>query len=468
MTGKKKIEELGRVSTLNNGTVLPIAYYNSGTDRFVTRGISFLDFITNLPTPSGGDVLYGNVYFVDAIHGDDGTGAIGNLNKPYTSITTAISAAVTAGFNSSNRAIIWIRSGVYSSIIGLADGIDMYWDTNTLYYGELRDNGATVNVNVYGNCIFKGSRALFTTGNSTISLQFDYGDVSDAFVIASPPTESFLNIEANYIRATGVATGYGNSFRGKSNVTMKLRDYGTSFYTFFDIRSSYSGKFRAYIPETRLENGGANVADFKNCVYIRSCSNADIEINTNWVNYIPSYPSMYGVCVIGSAVGSKITLNGNINALDSIAVFFAAGDANTTLIFEGDISTTYKVFDITNIGKIKIRNSNILQTTNTAQHVFAMTAASSVSLQCQNVTIVSESSTNNIFNCSDDSAELYAINTYAYKTVGTGSFTNGNTSWDVVLVNCICNVDMVDATSTNLITAAGMGFEFDTQFKLIN
>lgn len=466
INGKKKIEELGRVSSLNDGSVFPIAYYNPGTDRFVTRGISFLDFVANLPTPGGGggDVLYGNVYFVDTQYGDDGDGAIGNFNKPYQSITTAITAAVNAGFNASNRALIWIRSGVYSSIISLADGIDMYWDTNTQYYGELRDNGVAVNVNVYGHCIFRGTRALLNQGDSTISIEFDYADVISAFVIGAPPTESFLTFSGNYIRSAALGTGYANSLRGKANMSMTLRHYGTCVHSFFDIRNSYSGKLRAYIPEIILENGDLYGADYKNCIYVRAAVGADIKIYANLVNLNPSYPSVYGLWAVGYAATSRIELKGDIDALDSPAMYIVPQDNTAHHFYSGNVTTTNNAVVMYNLGHLTMRNVNIIQDHDAITNVFELSTA--CTLQLQDVSVYTSSTTNNIFNCTDDATNLYATNTYAYKPTGTGMFTNGTTSWDVRLVNCMSNIDMNDGTTTNLISSPGMGFAFDAEFRL--
>jgi hypothetical protein len=467
INGKKKIEELGRVSSLNDGTILPIAYYNSGTDRFVTRGISFLDFVANLPTPGGGgggDVLYSNTYFVDAINGNDGTAVRGNFNKPYQSVMAAIFAAQNDGATVFSRALVSIRSGEYYGNVTLLSGVDIYCDHKTIFYGEMRDGGAAVNVNVYGHAVFKGTRALYNQGNSTINLEFDYADVVSAFVIASPPTESTLTFSGNYIRSAALGTGYGNSLRGKANMTMTLRDYGTCVHSFLDIRNSYSGKLRLYAPEIILENGDLYGSDYKNCIYVRAAVGADIKIYANLVNKNAAYTSAYGLWAVGYAATSYITLKGDITALDSPGMFIVPQDDSAHHFYEGNITTTNTAVIMYNMGHLTLRNTNILQDHDSVVNVFEISTA--CTLQLQDVNVISNSTTNNIFNCIDDATKLYAINTYVYKTTGTGQFTNGNVSWDVRLVNCMSNIDMNDATTTNLISSTGMGFAFDTQFKL--
>jgi len=60
----------------------------------------------------GSPVPYSNVCFVDRVNGNDGTGVINILDRPFLTISAArTAAAALTGISSTNRALVYIRRG---------------------------------------------------------------------------------------------------------------------------------------------------------------------------------------------------------------------------------------------------------------------------------------------------------------------------------------------------------------------
>jgi hypothetical protein len=108
----------------------------------------------------GGTVNYANVIFVDSTNGNDGTGSANDFSKPYASIDYALTIAAGLSPNYYNRALIYVRKGLYSvgpqyAPTTLVDYADFYCEVGCVLqggYGRISDQGspAAVNVNFMG------------------------------------------------------------------------------------------------------------------------------------------------------------------------------------------------------------------------------------------------------------------------------------------------------------------------------
>jgi hypothetical protein len=124
-------------------------------------------YITSAPP-----VLTGNVAYVDAVSGNDSTGAVGNFSLPYATLLAAQTAAV-AGTT------IVVRPGTYTSASLGKGGVNWLFmlGANVSFTGTSAWRVATINVayKVRGNGVFTctGNLAQATQANANIDIECD-------------------------------------------------------------------------------------------------------------------------------------------------------------------------------------------------------------------------------------------------------------------------------------------------------
>lgn len=256
---------------------------------------------------TGGAALAGNVVIVDAINGDDATGAVGDLTKPYLTLVAAQTAA------SAGQTIV-VYPGAYTSVSLGKDGVDWYFMSNAL-------------VTFSTGFGFNAS----TTGVSFSVRGFGQFSCPDRFLSMSDPsgiTGSVIDIECDSIQCQRMVLTVGSA-RIKSRTTQLatailvggLMDAvfegdvqsGTSFFMF---GMSSGGRLR--IKDSVISNG----APLGSCLRLAIHSVGDIVLdNVTLISLGPSIldqtpPSPQPVTAIASvasqSVSALVEINGNL------------------------------------------------------------------------------------------------------------------------------------------------------------
>ena len=128
--------------------------------------------IATFQAAGGGSVLTGNLLYVDAVNGNDGTGALGDFTKPYLTLAAAKTAA-TKGYT------IVVRPGTYTVSTSIAkDSVDWYFYPNTSVTmasdvdstGIWDDGGTEMHFTVTGSGKFSRSTADEFLGVNLINI----------------------------------------------------------------------------------------------------------------------------------------------------------------------------------------------------------------------------------------------------------------------------------------------------------
>lgn len=157
----------------------------------------------------GAPTLTGNILFVDAVNGNDSTGAVGNANKPYLTLGAAKAAA-------SSGQLVWVRPGSYTvtdSILKngvnwwFSSGASVSFPTDTSV-GILDDKGVSITCSVFGNGDFTRAFNVDVTGGT----------------VKCSNASSNITIGARSISATQSAAGSGvPAAVWMSNGTLKVK-----------------------------------------------------------------------------------------------------------------------------------------------------------------------------------------------------------------------------------------------------
>lgn len=248
--------------------------------------------IATFQAAGGGSVLTGNLLYVDAVNGNDGTGALGDFTKPYLTPLAAFTSA-TSGYT------IIVRPGVYSLSISsnamLKDGVNWYFMPGSIFIANaaadgtmFSDNLGAVSCSVTGYGQFydtlggiskileiasSGSNVYFecnsmTVGNGDIDhciYQADgtltvnvRGTLESKSYDAISIVGGTLNLTADKIIATGTAEGNAIEITG-GNVNIKCREYVSEgdYDAFGSTSAIYWSGGNAYIEG----NGVAELSD---------------------------------------------------------------------------------------------------------------------------------------------------------------------------------------------------------------
>ena len=94
------------------------------------------------------ELLVNNTAYVDAVNGNDGTGAVGNMSKAYATITAAKTAASVGD-------IIHVRPGTYQEDDITKDGVAMYFDFGAIVHPtdaqQIASGKSIIDVSAYTN-----------------------------------------------------------------------------------------------------------------------------------------------------------------------------------------------------------------------------------------------------------------------------------------------------------------------------
>jgi hypothetical protein len=136
----------------------------------------------------GGAVNYANVFFVDAINGDNGTALRNDFTKPYLTINQAIDNAGQGVLyplpTNTDRALVYVRRGTYTNNIArLLNYVDIYCEPGVVFINAVvHDNSASVICNFYGKAKFTGnvqsfSNDLFRLTGTASKVYFEFDDL---------------------------------------------------------------------------------------------------------------------------------------------------------------------------------------------------------------------------------------------------------------------------------------------------
>lgn len=308
------------------------------------------------------EIPVGNTLFVDIVNGDDSTGEVGNLAKPYLTMAAA-KAAATSG----DRIIV--GPGTYPETSNIwKDGVAWSFSNNTTVSVTINDGGVSGTCSIDGLADFtsSGSQVVDLTGTSTLTIKCKrIGPLGYTELWCAVDGGSSVTIEADHIdgvasvsdglvnhtsiTATGGASVTGGS-DGKAYIHVETSITNGYFYTvdpdgdhlievdcpniLADEISSSGGTIRFVSSVIVAQYAGfdSGLAEFINC---------DI-VTLNGIQLIDYLSNSRSLRLIRSSVGSisdngssPIEVSGSNPALihleQSVIVALGSNDSITTV-----------------------------------------------------------------------------------------------------------------------------------------
>lgn len=409
----------------------------------------------------GSSVQYSNVLFVDNLKGNNATAQPGRFDLPYSTVSQAAAIAATLSANVYSRVMVYIRSGLYSGSVNLANYVDFYSEPGVVFFGSgnVRDLGVAVTSNFLGYAKFvgKSSQALFITGNSTVNFQFDYIDnTSGQSIRIEPPVggQCEVLIEGNKIFCTTLGVAYAIAIRRKATVTMNIKSWIWAYHSVFDIRDNFDGLLTVNCPRIRLANDNIYGGNFKQAFIIYTSTAASkIIVNGDIVNEMTGFiGGIAGMVTYWGAAAGYFELNGNIYGGQTYGLYCSGNQPTGTMVINGSIYSDIQPVWVSSYSNCYVRNGVIMKKSTAAGATVALNQFSKLFL-----------SNTFVYNAQVDGDLIYPVDTTnevnLYNVVGqsegVGGFAINSANPVTVKVHGSRFNKALGATITDALTPSG-------------
>jgi hypothetical protein len=293
------------------------------------------------------------VAFVDRTNGNNSTAVIGDGNKPYSRVSSALAAGA--------RRII-LKPGVWPQDLYIQyDGVEIYAMQGVEFRRGIRLlSPAIVNFRLSGHAIFTGFQYIAFRINSMaaapvpgetygqIDIEFDYADnAGGLFFLEQDSASPKVNFSCDWAKTSGLASGAGYNVRcvGGMELRMDIKQFFYSQHTLYHCRNNFSGKFFLNCPDSRIiDNYTANYGNAsRSGLWADSLSGAYIEFNGNLTSEYPVALASTGGALIHSDNAyfgpSKIVVNGDLHSVNNFCSGANYRAAEGEFEFNGDLTS---------------------------------------------------------------------------------------------------------------------------------
>jgi hypothetical protein len=343
-------------------------------------------------------------------------------------------------------------------LVNLRDNVDIYCEPGVVFTGfpNIRDNGVTVNSNIYG------SLKIYTTSSTTppfnitapsiVTFEFDWISSYAASIQIIPASSGGrITIKGNYIYSATIGQAFGITVRNAANVVINITHSIEAPHSVFAIRF-FTGNLVVNCPNINLMSGNAYGGNFKHAIIVYDgSSTGNIIINGDINDRDTIYYSGIAAMVrLWASPSINLTINGDIKTTINPALALGTGGSSVT--YTGEIITTREAIYTDASTRLNVKNSTIVRTTDT----FAgpITVSGSSTLYINDSTIYSGFTGGNIINIESNNAKLY-IKGVTSEGIGSGYFVNIGTATPTTGLINTYSTNQNHPSFTNAYTSAG-------------
>lgn len=408
-----------------------------------------------------GAVTYSNVYFVDPVNGNDLTGSVNRFDKPFLSISTAISLASVGTPMPTNamRALVYVRKGAYATYLTLQNYVDIYCEQGVVFTsGQI--TAGSINCNFLGYAKFQvSSRMFYMTGAANINFEFDTIDSTGASIEAGSTSSGILNIRGRYIKI-GLYSNIGITLRGAAQITLNIDEEISGYHEVINFRYA-SGRIVIKCPRIKILTGNVFGGNFKATLKFYENYGCRVEVFGDLICEDSTYyGGNSGMITFWSNPNVKLTINGKIYGNGNPGTFLASGSSAECTI-NGDITSNTEPIYVSSNVTLVVKNSSLSYPAGGVYRLAYIEGTAKVffvNCQFNNKTVASPM-------IEISSLATADLNVHNSVSEGTGVFIYCVNPINVRLLNVVSNQGL-SATVTNLITAP-QAFFLDPEIKTI-
>lgn len=322
---------------------------------------------------SGGTVNYSNVLFVDAINGNDATGAINDFTKPFLQMTGSLYfLLLTLTPTANNRVLVYVRRGSYfGGNINLFNYVDYYFEPGAVLTSfTLADYGTSVECKIFGKGLFNGlnfagSQELLRITGASSKVIFEFDEINIEGAAFGIFGGSSVSISGRKVFSQTFGTGYGMTTRTTGTVVVNITEEFAAWHDPISF-SSFAGKFYMTCPRIYLHEGNLYGGNFKHVVIARNNLGGEAVINGDLiVNSVAGYyGGNSGALAQWTDGWMTIRINGNIYSENQFGIYGLGSSGAARLIVNGDVRTNHLVGYIASNCNMVFRNGTLMNWNN--------------------------------------------------------------------------------------------------------
>ena len=319
----------------------------------------------------GGAVNYANVFFVDAVNGNNGTAAQNDFTKPYSDTNPAMNAAALLSPTATDRTLIYVRRGNYSSYINLQDNTDWYCEPGVVFTNvAVLDNAVSLNAKFMGKAVFTGygfqtGGLIFRANGATSKVHFEFDEINTTGAAVEINSGASATIVGRKIFSETLNKSFGITVRGSGTVTIDVTEEIAAWHQVFAVRA-FSGKLYVTCPRMYLHEGNYTGGDFKQVIALRDSLGGEVVLNGDLiVNPLAGYyGGISGAITRWTDSFGTIRLNGNIYAENQFGVYGLGSSGASRTIINGDVKTNHLVAYVASNSNVVFRNGTLMNWNN--------------------------------------------------------------------------------------------------------
>ena len=414
------------------------------------------------------------IAYVDPINGNDSTGLINRVDKPFLSIQIATFGLTSSGvFTNTQPGLIYLKKGSYLANIYMQNNINYYCEPDVVFVENgFSDLDGAVNCNIYGFARFVGANTpslvpLDVTEASTINFNFlTIENNSVAFKVNNTSGTSNVNIIGNSISCqssfgSGILIGDNSGISAvKSNVKINIKERITGAYNTLNVKALFDGQVELNCPNIEcfsdLSLGGSQPG-IQHSVMVQSAS-ASIYINGNIIESSSLYGGGNNSALYISS--GTVSVSGNVMGGKCPSVLIENG-SNGSVSIKGDIvSERESIINTSDSIKLVVKDSFIKTSgLGAVAYPIHINSGSSSSTYLHNAKIYNMASNSGSILLSSTSSTIGIYNSIGYSPgTASGRFIFCSSTASVGIHNTRSNKDN-DSKIVDIFTPSGFIYD---------
>lgn len=455
--------------TITTGDLKGLQYSTNYNATFVNNSLITKQYV---------DSQLGNTFttyktaYVDPAKGNDVTGLVDRVDKPFATVGKAMSGLTSSySFSSSDTGLVYLKKGLYTSIVYLQNDINFYCEPDVIFsQNGFTDINGAVSSSIFGFARFIGTNPnlvpLDVTKSSNIVFNFSSIDNQNVVLKVTNTTgTSNVKLKGDYIRcksgfSKAILIGSNNGdFDVSSNVNINVSERIVGAYDTISVSNKFMGTLEINSPSIECDsdlNLNGPSANFQHVLSVKSAS-ASVIINGNLLESSSSNAGGLNSTVYINS--GTVSIIGNISGGECPGIYLDGTSYGNVSVLGDVVSKKEAIINAS--GKIKLKVSDSFIKTDglgTNPYAISISAASMSSTYLYNTKIYNSLEDSGVILITATESKLGIYNSLGYSSGVSGKFIYCAVTASVGIHNTRSNKDNSDNVE-DLFTPSGFIYD---------
>jgi len=460
--------------TITTGDLKGLQYSTNYNATFVNNSLITKQYV---------DSQLGNTFttyktaYVDPAKGNDVTGLVDRVDKPFATVEKAMSGLTSSSsFSSSDTGLVYLKKGLYTSIVYLQNDINFYCEPDVIFsQNGFTDINGAVNSSIFGFARFTGTNPnlvpLDVTKSSNIVFNFSSIDNQNVVLKVTNTTgTSNVKLKGDYIRcksgfSKAILIGSNNGdFDVSSNVNINVSERIVGAYDTISVSNKFMGTLEINSPSIECDsdlNLNGPVAGLQHVLSVKSAS-ASVIINGNLLESSSSNAGGLNSTVYINS--GTVSIFGNISGGECPGIYLDGTSYGNVSVLGDVVSKKEAIINAS--GKIKLKVCDSFIKTDglgTNPYAISINAASMSSTYLYNTKIYNSLENSGVILITATESKLGIYNSLGYSSGVSGKFIYCAGTVSVGIHNTRSNKDNSDNVEDHFTPS---GFIYDQNLYL--